>query len=409
LGLLAKLDVLRAQDPSGSRYELGLGVDLKPPLAAELDQLRAKLIDPNRVAGNDPEVESLLRSLQPVPAAQDPDGEWLFHGCGLPTVHRVDTNTLYVSHFPTFGLVIAQGAATPAVPFPLEARYQAPGDPGSNAVLQAALAGATTQWASAGGEAFSILSDAAARTRWHQPAQPVPAAQTIFLAAGLPAVANLAQVAPQLDALPPELLETIRLGPVLTGQIMAGHPASADTLRTLAGILANQSISSILPLVTAPNEILLVLGVIGLPVAGINLSDRRSTGFRWYIVPLEGPPGQIKTIGSRSAWTPDQPALVAIVVVGYARRGLVDPYEVRVEAPAQGLLNLPQYEFLMNLLEQVYPVGILVNTFALRQGNVDLDGDGHADPLPPALSRTYRRFHRPRHSGEVAVNIAVNP
>src|SRR5438309_559562 len=83
------------------------------------------------------------------------------------------------------------------------------------------------------------------------------------------------------------------------------------------------------------------------PQAGINLADRRSTGFRWYAAAVTGHGGRIGSTGSRSVFFPEGQGLTAVVVVGYLRTGLVDPYEYRVELPAGARLNLEQYEFLM--------------------------------------------------------------
>jgi hypothetical protein len=148
-----------------------------------------------------------------------------------------------------------------------------------------------------------------------------------------------------------------------------------------------------------------VLGAIGLPQAGINLSDRRSSGFRWYLVPIQGIGGDLSAVGSRTLFTPADAGVYALVVVGYARTGMTDPYEYRVELPEDARLTPLQYEFLMNVLEQTFPVGVQVNTYAIRQGHVDLDGDGNAEQLTPAVSKTYRAFRRPRQRGQVAVTL----
>ncbi len=102
---------------------------------------------------------------------------------------------------------------------------------------------------------------------------------------------------------------------------------------------------------------------------------------------------------------PSSPGLCAIVVLGYARRGLVDPYEYRVDLPPNSLLNLTQYEFLMNLLERTFPAGVEINTYSIRHDHVDLDGDGKANPLPPGASRSYRQFRLSRQRGEFSVPL----
>ncbi len=416
LGFAGQAVVKRAQSTDdGSRYE---GVDIVPFTPQQLDGLITTLQDPSRPKATDPidpnaideGTEALLASLQPKPSDQDVEGEWLFRACGLRTVHRVDANTLYLSHFPMFGLVVETSlpaAGTTAIP--LAARNQAPGDPGTNAALQAALDAALPDVVAAGGEALTVLSDQDARAHFTQQfgAAPQPAI-TIFQAAALPAVTNKTDVVPQLLQLPPELLRAVKLGPNLTQRILAGQPGAADDLVKLTAILRRRGLVSVLPLVTAADEILMVISVVGLPGAGINLSDRRATGFRWYAVPISpvtNPELRIGAIGSRSSVEPGQPGLAAVVAVGYVRSGKPDPYEFRVTLPDQTNLNIEQYEFLMNLLERVGSVGIEINTFALRQEHVDLDSDGTANPMPPAIFRTFRRFRRGRQRGEIGVTL----
>jgi hypothetical protein len=227
----------------------------------------------------------------------------------------------------------------------------------------------------------------------------------VFRAAGLPAVATPGPTVEHLLRLPPELVSTIRLDPTQAGRIIAGGNAPAAQLRNLATVVRNQGIASALPLVTGPNEVVLVLGAIGLPQAGINLSDRRSSGFRWYLVPIQATGGELTAVGSRTLFTPADAGVYALVVVGYARSGKTDPYEFRVELPDNARLSPIQYEFLMNVLEATFPVGVEVNTYAVRHDHVDLDGDGNAEPLTPAASKTYRAFRRRRHRGEVAVTL----
>ena len=75
---------------------------------------------------------------------------------------------------------------------------------------------------------------------------------------------------------------------------------------------------------------------------------------------------------------------------------MTDPYEYEVRLPPAARMSVKQYEFLMNVLEHTHPLGLGVNTGALRAGNVDLDGDGAPDPLSASQSRMYREF-RPGH------------
>ena len=252
-------------------------------------------------------------------------------------------------------------------------------------------------------ELLGVLTDAAARTAWDVAVVVTPGAQTTFKAAGLPALAQNASAVASLKILPEELIETIQLGPILSARIIAGEVAAVQSLQRLTELLREGGATSVLPLMVTGNRVHLVIGVIGLPEAGINLSDRRSTGFHWYVVPVEGDGGSIKAIGARTAYVPSGKGINAIIAVGYARRGFADPYEFRVELPDGANLNLIQYEYLMNLLERVCPAGVEVNTFSIRQQHVDLDGNGAPEPLPPSVLRSYRRFHRPRHRGESTV------
>jgi hypothetical protein len=154
--------------------------------------------------------------------------------------------------------------------------------------------------------------------------------------------------------------------------------------------------------VTSSGDVILVAGVVSLPEAGVNLAEQPATGFRWYVIPISGPGGVVETVGARSDFVPAGEGLSAVVVIGYARTGLTDPYEYRVDLPDSAVLSRREYEYLMNLLELVTPVGIRVNTFAIRKQHVDTNGDGSADPLDPTISRTYRTFRRRRNVGEAA-------
>ncbi len=422
LGMTTRWSILRTQDSTGgSRYELGLGVDVPLLLETELNEMATQLVNPNRTQADD-EIEGLLKSMTARPAIEDPEGHWLLAPCGIRTVHRIGGDRLYLSHLPTFGMEI-----TPTEPsglsnlqassqVELEVRYHAPGDPGSNVVLATGIAAAESEWAVdplSGGNTWTILSDVESRDAWKQSRRPALSIADIFRAAGLSVLANPASIAESLEHLPQELIATIRLPADLSQRILTSQPAAITELRTLVGFLYKHSLSAILPLVIGPNEIVLVVGVIGLPEVGANLSGRKATGFRWYVVPIypaetdlkqlkEEDKGKVKARGSRTVFnSPPAPALSALVAVGFARRGLSDPYEFQVDLPNKDAqLNLLQYEFLMNLLQHALPLGVQGNTFPIREYHVDLDGDGIADPLQSTVFKTYRQFRRSRYRGE---------
>jgi hypothetical protein len=404
LGLPRPWSVTRLQkSDGGSRYELGLGANLALT-TADLDQLATAWNRLNRPPAADPRVEALLTSMSARSSADDPAGRWLFEPCGLRTAYRIDPNTVYVSHLPVFGLVITgPSLAGIQLPAAYQARFRAAEDRATNAVLDQGLSDAARAWAARGGEAWTLLSLVDGQALWDKAVRN-DSAGAVFSQAGLPAMADPKPAVESLKKLPPELIATIRLGPTLTHNIFTA--GGANELATLLSILADANISAALALATSSNEVVLVVAVTGLPVVGVNLQDQRSAVFRWYAVSVgSAGGGPVTPVGSAATFTPLGPGLTALIVVAYARRGLADPYGFRVDLPAGALLNLPQYEFLMNLLERAYPAGIEVNTFAIRTRHVDLDGDGTADPLPPTISRTYRLFQRRRLRGETAVPV----
>ncbi len=291
-----------------------------------------------------------------------------------------------------------------------DAVLEAPGIPNSNVVLTTGLTDAATAW---GGPAWTVLTPAqgsAARATADLRPATDPALAT-FAAVKLPLVQRqgpnpaLPGVLTALDNLPPDLIATLRLAPAQAAQIVAGNAAAVGQLQTLLELLRVRRIGAAMPFVTAGGDVLLVVGVTGLPGIGLNLDDRVATGFRWYAVPIKGEGGSLKRVGSKTEYLPAGEGLVALVALGYARQRLTDPYEFRVDLPAGSFLDIRQYEFLMNVLEYACPAGVRVNTFDLRHGGVDLDGSGQPDPLGTTVSRTYRAFRRRRHRGETSVAV----
>ncbi|WP_322762451.1 hypothetical protein [Frankia sp. Cr2] len=406
LGTAITWQVTRAQDEAGgSRYELGLGVDITPPSTGQLNDLRTRVLDANRPVTPDAMAEALIlasRAAGVPTAAADGELGWLWRACGVQTAHRVDTTTLYLSHLPTRGLTItAPTAAASQTPQQVEARFNAPGDPGGDALLLAGLSGAAAAWAAAGETAWAGMTDAQARARWVT--VPVrPAGQPVLLAlaaAGLPAVLDPGPVAAALGAVPDELVETIELDAAFSAGLVGNQQAAWTRLARLVEVLRDNHLAAVLPLVDSTNRVLLVVSVIGLPQAGLNLSERRATGFRWYTVSLGGGAAEIKAVGSRTVLRPTAQGLVAVVALAYVRTGLTDPYEFRVELPDGVALSLEQYERLMNVLNRVCPLGVEINTYAIRRDHVDLDGDGNAEPLRPTVARTFRTYRQRRQRG----------
>jgi hypothetical protein len=395
-------------DTEGSRYELGLGVRLAILDENTITTIIQRLTDYQNSAGvDDLEVDAALRRMEPQSATDDPEMAWFFAKCGMRTIHRLDSENVYLSHFPVEGMVITGPHETSInVQTSFEVRYHAEGDPGKNLMLVNALNLVQSQWT---GEVFEHVEDADAQGLWDA-ATAINDNQTIakvLRAAGLPVVNNPSFAAEPLKKLPVELYETIRLSPTQSDEINNNAAGAIDNLKQLVALFEAAGVASILPFL-ANNRLVLVLGAIGLPQVGINLSQRRATGFRWYLVPLEQSSNakpSLKAIGSSTQFTSQTQGLYALVALGYARTGKTDAYEYRVELPEAAILNLKQYEFLMNLLERSYPIGVEINTYSIRRTHVDLDEDGTAEALRPTVSRTYRPFLRKRNRGQQSEDI----
>jgi hypothetical protein len=405
LGHAVKLTIKRAQDPTaGSRYELGLGLDIAALPAADLDALVGAVNNTSRATTPDNEAEALIAAARhgpPASSTADPDGAWLLSTCGLQTVHRLDASTLYVSHAPILGLVVDGPTTVPATgSADYDAHFFPPEDVAINAAVLAGLDGAAARWAAAGHTAWTRLTPAQQSTAWSQAIALAPNASAIetFTAAGLPAIPQPAPVVAGLGHVPADMVATISLDSTLASQILAGNPAAVPALQNLVAILKDSGLASAVALVTGTNAVIVVVSALGLPQIGVNLAERRSSGFRWYTVPLGGA-GGVKGFGSSTTLQATAPGALALVCLGYVRLGLTDPYELAIGLPDQATLTPKQYEFLMNTLQHIYPVGIEINTYTIRQKHVDLDGDGHAEPLTASVSKTYRSFVRTRLRG----------
>jgi hypothetical protein len=399
--------ILQAHNPEGgSRYNLGLGVEMSFPTVEQRQKIRDALKnwEPD---GKDDATDSLLAEAQTYIGENDEKinvVDWIWETCGFRTRHQIDDDRWYLSHLPSAGLVIEGNTiADLGKSNPLTAYYHAEGDSQTHALLVKALDETTTAWEDESGDSLKVIDEADAPDLWEKVRDfnEENDAEMILRAAGLPIPDRADRLHESLKRVPAELLATIQLSDDLSNAIIDGNSDVIASLRTLVMILRDARLTSVVPLVTEDNEIILVVAVIGLPTVGINLHHRRSAGFRWYSIPIQGQKADITVTGSRSTITPRQAGISLVVTVAYARHGETDPYEYRVELPEDTRLSLQQYEFLMNLLDHAYPAGVQVNTYSIRQHHVDLDDDGVAEPLPPEIFRTFRTFRRLRHRGEV--------
>ncbi|MBZ4422794.1 hypothetical protein [Myxococcus sp. RHSTA-1-4] len=414
LGVTRRWGVLRAQaDTGGSRYELGLGVEVEVPPADELTLMRNTLLAGTFAAGTDVQVVRLLQSLTPGTAAEDPAGRWLLAGCGLRTVHRTPGPRYYLSHVPIHGLVVSDESGPAGS---LGVRLHAPEDTGLDAVLHFALSDVE---ADAGGAANvgTRQSAAAAPALWDAAAtlEPPAAALTAFTSAGLRPPRTRAEVqraVAGLETLPPELLVTLSLEAAFATGLLANTSAAVARLTALVDSMKRREVVSVLPLVSVsggvPSGVLLVVGVIPLPARAVLLNPRRED-FHWYVLSLAGTPGTLEQeAGSRSRYvapTPDT-GLDAVVTVTLVRRNRADPrrrvrpFETRVVMNPGARLDISQYEYLMNLLERLTPLGVVMDTGTLREEQVDPGGQGQAVPMTGLLARSFRAFQQRRHPGE---------
>jgi hypothetical protein len=259
-----------------------------------------------------------------------------------------------------------------------------------HAALIQGLDSSAAAWLARGGAPWTVVLDRTQQQAIWTTATALGPVATVLTQIGLPG-ADPASFATSMNAIPAEYAATIVLPAAVADQWRAG--AGVRLGQSLVDVLATHGLASAVGLVTA-NSIALVVAVTGLPGAGLNLSGRASAGYRWYCLPVRGLPGRVTAVGAATAFQPAEEGLCALVVLGYQRAGLADPYEILLDLPDGAALTLDQYEFLLNVAERAVPAGIQVNTLALRQRHLDLQPDGQPDPLPPVASHLYRRFRR---------------
>ncbi|MEU6273015.1 hypothetical protein ABZ871_11475 [Streptomyces populi] len=395
-------------EESDPLHELGLGATL------DLfgDQRLAAMAEavPELAAGTG-DMASLARALVPLPPSADPVGRWLVEPCGLRTVHALTAGTFFVSGLPMSGLTI-DAPATLAV--------------GTTAEFQA------RNNADAASKGLHVLA-----------AEAVRRAEDRFVAKGLgPAPTPLTgdslgtvlkNVAEQATVTPPDQVASLVAGDLLAGagaafteearkvvvidQIVA-YPftsaqlaalGSGDALRTAVAARVESLLESGFYSVygvwdAGGNRMLLLAAVCLLPGRPPKYGEKPPAEFRWFTteVPTPSPPDSlplslVNSTGGRIGVTAVREGLALVVCLGHARRGLADPYEVRVELPGDTVLDRDQYGYVMNVLESLCPLGIEINTTELRRNHVRFDDDGVRQPfLSRDISRTYRRYRRPR-------------
>ena len=243
LGITRRWRVLRTQeDNGGSRYELGLGVDVEQLPPAELDVLVASHVAGSVAADTPAAIRALLAQMQPRAANEDPHGRWLLAPCGLSTVHPLDASKTYVSHLALHGLIIGKNAAAATDTLFLDARLNAPFDSGPDARVVLALADADAERAAAGIAPWTLLTGAQERAAWGLAVPPADALVQSMEDAHIhidrdATAVNRATSALQL--LPSELIATLQLDAAFAALLITHDASAAQSL--LTSIIAFQN------------------------------------------------------------------------------------------------------------------------------------------------------------------------
>lgn len=409
LGFTGAIRLQRAFDPAGgSRYELGLGCDVGTFDATALDGMAASV---DSVAAGDDELAALAAKLEPRAAADDPLGAWLFEPCGFRTVHGVDTSRAYLSPLPTFGLLV-EGDGTVAADATVSyvGRYEAGDGSGRHVRAVEALeeagqrltdAGLTPVLGDLSTSDLRVALDAIADHGDDPPAALDPlAASGLIVAESTAAYAETVGTSVNLEEIVGLAMPLAQLTALGTGDALVAAMAARVDVLFDSGFYSTRGVWD-----SDGNRLLLLAAVSQLPGATSIPGEPPASGFRWYateIAPQEGvqdlPAVFVRRAGGLAELTGQRSGLLLLAALGYARRGLADPYEVRIELPdGEGatpapLLDMDQYGYVMNLLDHMHPIGIEINTFDIRKRHVDSDADGEPEWLTSRASRTYHQY-----------------
>jgi hypothetical protein len=270
-----------------------------------------------------------------------------------------------------------------AVPLTLTATLPSASDPAHDAPMAdvvAALTAAGVPAAETPGDVLNAL----------QPGTSQPEVSATLAAAGLPVVESVTDFNRLLSAVAARDYAVFGLGPDRTAALRSGD---ATALETVLATAASAGASSAVAAITAAGDAALVLAVVGLPLGGSNLAAQHTVFHRWEVRALAGTPVDLDSRRGPEVqvrWPGKGISVVSCVV--HVRSGGNDPYEWRPSLPSGALLSLPEYEYLMNAVALLTPIGVRANTWTVRQHHVDVDGSGAARPLPPSVARVYRQF-----------------
>ncbi|MGW0411249.1 hypothetical protein ACWDZX_08120 [Streptomyces collinus] len=409
------ITLLRAHvEESDPLHELGLGATLGQfgqqrlaAMAAAVDQL----------AHGSSELAALARTLVPRPFAEDPAGRWLAEPCGLRTVHPLTAETFFVSSLPMRGMAIggpdALASGKRAV---FQVRNSADSSTrGLHELAAEAARGAAQRFAQQGlGQPPTPVTgdglDAALRSVLGRPAVTPPQPLAPLVEGGLLSLTGAAFVQQVLDIV---VLDQVVAYPFTLSELAA--LGSGDALRGAVAArvqaLLDSGYYSVFGVFDDVGQRVLMLAAVSLlPGRPPKQGEAPPVEFQWLTTevprPLTDPATEglplslLNSAGGRIQASGEREGLALLVCLGHARRGLADPYEVRVEMPGDARLDREQYSYVMNILETLCPLGIEIDTTELRRRHVDFDADEEAGPFPVQdASRTYRRYRRRRPLG----------
>jgi hypothetical protein len=446
LGGPARLAITRAQSTAdGSRYELGLGVDVDQIPPATLDQMVAAHRASAFVGTPSAETRALLASMVPASSTDDPHARWLWRACGMRTVHPISvalgpttpivigtpghpvitgpigpiisdraprSPRLYLSHLPIHGATLEVTPASAGTSLQVVAVLNDENDTGRDANLGQPLRSAE--------QASPLVPPWQVRPMEIPlpPVIPPPKVLAAFAAAGVRAPQTPEQIASALAALgqmPGSQVAVLALhAQIMDG--MQGLPPTGPpppTFADVVGWLRKAGVVSVLPFVLGPPTLrcFVVVGASELP--GGTILNRRRAEFRWLTTPVGedrrigsldttikpvnhyvfGGPGSASQLAAIIALTPTRPTLRDL-------HQRIEPGTFAVDVPAdRPLLGFAEYEYLMNFIERWCPLGITVDTSRLRAGHVDLDADGAPDLLDRQLQHSFRPYRGRRPLG----------
>lgn len=399
LGIDDAMRVQRCQDAdAGSRFELGLSAELHRLPPAMVDAIRNAIQAGAARAPNDLEVQGLLNELAATDLRDD-DASWLFRACGFRTFVKLSDDRMLLSHI-SQGHLQLQGTdgtdlGSARKGLPMQAILTTPKS-GLDVALANALAGGADGWP-AGMDDWSVVAVANTAAELDSLADPGLPQQLAFEKMGIRVPRDVASFARTLKSYPSQLFRILTLGAPLAATLSANDSTATDRLGLIADALGANGASS-LALLKGSGSLVLIVSSIGLPLIGTNIGPRRSSDFFWSTTTISGGQTFVRGQGTRSFATAIGRGVYAVTSLAYSRIGDTDPFEWRVTLPDDQMLDHPQYEILMNMLERMYPIGVEINTWDIRRRHVALDANSPA-PLSPHLSRSYRPFRRPRFVG----------